>query len=152
MNVSQKCELALKNAIIAAGISQDDCYYNLFQESDNANNPDHEVIQPQILIQAAPDVPDGMETDGVSNLRRVSVLVRVMTLRVDDKTHETLAANYEKVRTAIDGANASLTTWSSSYLPSGWSAQAVMVEDGAAYFDDEVQAIELTVGMEVCIA
>ena len=153
MNVSQSIETALKNAMIAGGssgaIAVADVFFNCFQDTDH----EHDASFPQIEIIAAPDVPDGQEVAKVSPLRRVVVGVYIYTQTPDDKSHAVIVSLYDRVRSALDDANKALDTWSTTYLPSGWYANCVLVQDSQEpYFDDDLQAIALSVLVEVCVA
>jgi hypothetical protein len=153
VNVTKSIEEAIKTSLIAGGASGGipavNVFYNLFMDATHT----HAAAFPQIEITASPDVPDGQEIDKVSNLRRVSVSILILTKAPDDPTHETIVSLYERVRSALDDANKDLDTWSSTNLPSGWFANCVLVQDAPEpYFDSDIQIIGLPVMVEVCVA
>ena len=153
MNVSKEIEEALEACIIAGGdsgaVSEDDCTFELFQDTDH----EHPAIYPMIAITAAPDVPDGQDTGGVSILRRVACTIVVITATPDDPTRTMLVSLYDRMRSAVDEANEALDTFSSSYLPTGWFCNGVLVQDSAEpYFDEDLQIFAVGVMVEVCVA
>ena len=153
MNVSKSIEEAIKSCIMAGGSSgaivEADCHFELFQDTDD----EHGVEFPCVTITASPDVPDGQEVDKVSDLRRVSVAVLVITSTPDDRTRAVLVSIYERVRSALDDANKDLGQFATDHLQAGWNANCVLVTDsGEPYFDGELQMFGLSLSVEVCVA
>jgi hypothetical protein len=158
MNVSQSIEAALKSLLIAGGslggITEADCYFNCFFEVDNAQNPNHEAQFPQIQITAAPDYAEGESAiTGLESHRVCNVSIIIATVRADDKTHETIADYYAKVRAALDEVPDAYSTFASTHLPAGWHCCSLrVVESGEPYFDEEIQAVQLSVIVEVNVS
>ncbi len=153
MNVTKSIEEAIKTSLIAGGaeggIAEADVFYNLFMDTTH----EHRAAFPQIEITASPDVPDGQEVNSLSSLRRVAVSVLLLTKAPDDKTHESIVSLYARARSALDDANKDLDAWATAHLPTGWTANCVLVQDSAEpYFDEDIQVIGLSVMVEVCVA
>lgn len=149
MNTSKLCEMALKSAMIAAGIAKTDVFYNAFQVPEVDERGKVSRRFPQIMYGCAVDVPNGFNEP----FRRVPTTLTIMTTAVDDPARLVIAGLYEKVRSMIDTANTDPGAWTTSaYLPAGYTLSAIVIEDSPPpYFDEEWGIIEVSFTMEICV-
>lgn len=146
-NISQQLELAVKTALIAlgSGMTEDDVYYNCFQVA--TEDPKREF--PQVVIQCAPDVPQGFQD--TTRKAQISIIVFTYQAKADDPYRDTLATIYGQIRAMVDAANNATSTWASANLPSAWHFGGFMIqESGLPYYDGQLAGIALQLEAEFC--
>ena len=148
MNVSKRYEIALKAAMVAAGLKKSDIFFNAFQVPEvNAKGKPARWF-PQIQYAVSPDTPTGHNAP----FRSMSVSFAIITHSTDDPKREKISGYYEKLRAMIDAANTDPDTWTSTYLTAGHKLESMTIEEAAPpYFDEDWAIVEIPIRLEVCV-
>ena len=141
MNVPEACERALRDGLIAAGITGTFRCFRLDDVTIEATEPTASTI---IGIMASPDVARGYQDPA----RTVPIYLMLTTYYADDPKHATLTALETAIRDNLEAEG-----FASQFAGTGVTFNAVIFGDSPPpIVDMQTSSIELSIELYVCAA
>jgi len=141
MNVPEACERALRDGLIAAGITGTFRCFRLDNVTIEATEPTASTV---IGIMASPDTARGFKDPA----RTVPIYLMLSTYYADDPKHATLVAQETAVRNALESEG-----FASQFAGTSVTYNAIIFTDSPPpIVDMNMSMIELSIELYVCAA